>query len=58
MFLRYFLYLLLFNLLLLASLKERSTCRELDCFLEIEDGDSLEGDDLVDKAIRDRFALF
>ena len=58
MFLRYFLYLLLVNLLLLASLEERSTHRELDCFLKVENGDGLEGDDLVDEATRNRFALF
>ena len=53
LFLSHFLYLLLVNLPLLASLEERSTCRELDYFLRVEDRDSL-----VDKTTRDRFALF
>ena len=57
MFSRYFLYLLLVNLLLLASLEERSTYRELDCFLQVGD-DSLEKDNLADKATRNIFALF
>jgi len=43
---------------LLASLEERSTCREFDCFLGVGDSDSLKGDDLVDKVARDEFALF
>ena len=51
-------YLLLVNLLLLASLEERSICRELDCFLEVGDRNGLEGDGLADKAIRDMFVLF
>jgi len=35
----------------LASLEERSTYGELDCFLKVEDKklDALEGDNLVDK---------
>ena len=45
------------NLLLLASLEERSTCRELDCFLGVENN-MLEGDNLVDKAARSVFVLF
>ena len=39
-------------------LEERSNCRELDCFLEAGDEDSLDRDNLVDKATRDGFALF
>jgi len=42
---------------LLASLKERSTHRELGCFLKAEDRDSLE-DDLLDKATKNVFVLF
>ena len=52
-----FLYLSLVNLPLLASLKERSTHRELGCFLKAEDRDSLE-DDLLDKATKNVFVLF
>jgi len=44
-------------LLLLANLKEKSTHRELYCFLEVEN-DMLKEDNLVDKATRDVFALF
>ena len=58
MFSRYFLHLSLVNLLLLASLKKRSTCRILDCFLEAEDRDDLEEEFLADEAAGDRFALF
>ena len=58
MFLRYFLHLSLVNLLLLASLEKRSTCRILGCFLEAEDRDDLEKEFLVDEAAGDRFALF
>ena len=58
LFLRRFLHLLLVNLPLLASLKERSTHEELDCFLGARDGDDLEKEVLVDKATRDRFTLF
>jgi len=50
--------LLLVNLLLLASLEKRSIHEEFDCFLGAEDGDSLEGDNLVDKVIGDEFFLF
>ena len=48
----------LVNLLLLASLEERSTYGELDCFLEVRSRDDLEKDALVDEATRDRFTLF
>ena len=58
MFLRCFLYLSLVNLPLLASLEERSTHRELDCFLEAENGDGFEEEVLVDEATGDGFALF
>jgi len=57
LFLRHFLHSLLVNLLLLASLKERSTYGVLGCFLEAGDRDDLEGRFLADKAARDRFAL-
>ena len=50
--------LLLVNLLLLASLEERSTHGELGCFLEAGDEDDLEKDVLVDEATRDKFVLF
>ena len=55
---RHFLCLSLVNLPLLASLKERFTYKELDCFLKAEDEDNLDGDDLVDEAAGDKFALF
>ena len=42
----------------MASLEERSTHRELDCFFGAEDEDNLEEDVLVDKATRDKFTLF
>jgi len=42
---------------LLASLEEKSTCEELDCFLRAGNN-SLDRDDLVDKAIKNVFALF
>jgi len=42
---------------LLASLEERFTHIELDCFLRVEDN-SLDRDNLVDEATRDVFALF
>ena len=58
MFSRYFLRLLLVNLLLLASLEERSTYRVLDCFLGVENGDDLEEGFLADEAARSVFALF
>ena len=57
MFLRCFLYSLLVNLLLLANLEERFTYGELDCFLGVGDN-VLEEDDLIDKAVRNVFALF
>jgi len=41
----------------LASLEERSTCEELDCFLGVENN-MLEGDDLVDEAAKSIFVLF
>ena len=50
-------HLSLVNLLLLASLEERFTHEELDCFLGVEDK-SLNEDSLVDEATRDIFALF
>jgi len=43
---------------LLASLEERSTHGEFDCFLGANDGDGLEEDDLANKATRDVFVLF
>jgi len=43
---------------LLASLKEKSTCGVLDCFLGVGDGDGLEEGFLVDGAARGVFALF
>jgi len=43
---------------LLASLEERSTYREFDCFLEVENKNGLEGYDLADKTAGDRFVLF
>jgi len=46
------------NLLLLATLEERSTHGKFDCFLEIEDRDSLEDNDLANEAAGDVFALF
>ena len=58
MFSRHFLCLSLVNLLLLASLEERSIYGESDCFLGAKDGDDLEEDILMDEAIRDKFALF
>ena len=48
----------LVNLPLLASLKERSTCRVLDCFLGAENENDLEEEFLVDEAARAKFALF
>ena len=42
---------------MLASLKEKFTCRELDYFLEAKNN-ILEEDNLMNKAIRDIFALF
>ena len=58
MFSSCFLCLSLINLLLLVSLKERSTYRELDCFLEVGDRNSLKEDNLADEATEDMFALF
>ena len=48
----------LVNLLLLASLEERSTCRVLDCFLGVGDRNDLEEGFLVDEATGDEFVLF
>jgi len=45
-------------LLLLASLEERSTYGELNCFLEVEDEDDLKEDVLADKATKNGFTLF
>jgi len=39
-------------------MKKRSICGKLDCFLRAGDRDSLEEDNLADKAVRDKFALF
>ena len=58
MFLKHFLYSLLVNLLLLASLEKRSTHRELGCFLGVGDRDDLEEGFLADEAAGDKFALF
>ena len=55
---RCFLYSLLVNLPLLASLEERSTYRVLGCFLGVGDEDDLEEELLVDETARDEFALF
>ena len=57
LFLRCFLYLLLVNLPLLASLEERSTHRVLSCFLGAGDRDNFK-EVLADETARDRFALF
>jgi len=46
------------NLPLLASLEERSTCKELDYFFRVGDRDSLEENDLANKAASNIFALF
>jgi len=55
-----FLHSLLVNLPLLDSLKEKFIYRELDCFLGVNNDelDALEGNDLVDEATGDIFALF
>ena len=58
MFSRRFLHSSLVNLLLLASLEERSTYGLLDYFLGVGDRDDLEKEFLADKATRDVFALF
>ena len=50
--------LVLVNLLLLASLEERSTYGVLGCFLKVGDGDNLEKEFLVDEAAGAEFALF
>ena len=50
-------HLSLVNLPLLASLEERFTHEELDCFLRVGDK-GLNEDSLVDKATRDIFTLF
>jgi len=42
---------------LLASLKERSTCRKLSCFFEVGDRDSLKNNDLANEADKNIFAL-
>jgi len=52
------LYSSLVNLLLLASLEEKSTHRVLGCFLGVGNGDDLEEEFLVDVAARAEFALF
>ena len=54
----HFLHLSLVNLLLLASLEERSICEESDFFLEVKNRDGLKEDDLADEATRDVFVLF
>ena len=41
---------------LLANLEEKFTCRELDCFLEVEN-DMLEENDLIDEVAGNVFAL-
>jgi len=41
---------------LLANLEERSIYRDLDYFLGVDDN-VLEGDDVIDEAARDIFAL-
>ena len=51
-------HLSLVNLLLLASLEERSTRRVLGCFLRVGDKNDLEEELLADEAARDEFALF
>ena len=43
--------------LAIASLEERSTYGELDCFLKVGNN-ILEGDNLANKAAGDMFALF
>ena len=58
MFLRHFLHLSLVNLLLLASLEERSIRRVLGCFLGAEDEGDLEEEFLADEVTGDKFALF
>ena len=58
MFLRHFLHLLLVNLLLLASLEKRSTCRVLSYFLRVKNVNDLEKEFLVDKTTGNVFVLF
>ena len=58
MFSRCFLHSSLINLLLLASLEERSIYRVLGCFLGAGDEDNLKEEFLVDETARDGFALF
>ena len=55
--LRHFLHLLLVNLPLLASLEKKLTYKELNCFFRVEDKDSLERGNLVDKATGYIFTL-
>jgi len=43
---------------LLASLEEKSICRELDCFFGAENKNGLKENVLADKATRDEFVLF
>jgi len=56
--LKCFLYSSLVNLLLLASLEERSTHGVSDCFLRAGDRDDLEEEFFADEATRGMFALF
>ena len=58
LFLRHFLHSSLVNLPLLASLKERSICRVLGCFLGAGNRNNLEKEFFVDEAAGDVFALF
>ena len=58
MFSKCFLYSLLVNLPLLASLEERSTHGVLGCFLGAGDRDDLEEEFLVDGVAGAEFALF
>ena len=58
MFSRCFLHLSLVNLLLLASLEERSTHRVLDYFLGAVNRDDLGKEFLADEAAKDKFVLF
>ena len=59
MFLKYFLCLLLVNLLLLSSLEERLTHGKLGCFLGTGDKNDFEEKEiLTDETARNGFALF
>ena len=58
MFLRHFLHSSLVNLLLLASLEERSIYRVLNYFLEVRNEDDLEEELLTDEVTGDGFVLF